>query len=160
MTQPLLEGEQQYAEDSQEVQQLRADLRELSRKLEHAELEARHTREDMARVLQRLREMTLPFLQLLRAIHGEIDAVAPVSNPPAPVAPQFDPRWEAWKQQLGVGTAPARVIDALLTHGPLNRTQLREAGELGWSSLDAATSRLKNLSLVEKVGDRWRLKPL
>jgi DNA-binding transcriptional ArsR family regulator len=88
---------------------------------------------------------------------GKFDLDATVAMT-AVAAPQFDPKWEVWKQKLGPSTAPARVIEAILGHGPLTRTQLRAAGELGWSTLDKATSRLNNLGLIEKVGDKWNLK--
>jgi len=104
--------------------------------------------------MTQLRQQMNTMQRGLGVAAGEI----PVAEVTGAVAPQFDQRWEAWKQKLGAGTAPARVIDALLTHGPLNRSQLRQAGELGWSTLDAATARLKNLSLIEKIGDRWNLK--
>lgn len=136
----------------QELETLRQQLRQLDEALRMERLKTGQ----MEVAMRELRHMTKPFYQLLKAIHGEIDAM--VKDSATVIAPQFDQKWEAWKQKLGVGTAPARVIDALLTHGPLNRSQLREAGELGWSTLDAATARLKNLSLIEKVGDRWNLK--
>jgi hypothetical protein len=140
MAQPLLSGEQEYVEPGSDlgiqIQELRDDF------------------ELMQKAMTQLRQQMNTMQRGLGVAAGEI----PVAEVAGGVAPQFDQRWEAWKQKLGAGTAPARVIDALLTHGPLNRSQLRQAGELGWSTLDAATARLKNLSLIEKVGDRWNLK--
>jgi len=108
---------------------------------------------------QAARRAVITVLNLLaqalkQVASGQMDLAEPVVS----AAPQFDPKWEAWKQKLGAGTAPARIIDAILNHGPLNRTQLRAASEAGWSTLDAATGRLKNLGLIEKVGDKWNLK--
>ena len=161
MAQPLLSGDQEYVDAvDPQVTKLEVEVRDLKRQLAHAELEARHAKEDVTKTLAKLRHMTLPFLNLLRAVHGEIDALGIMDTGLSSVsaaAPQFDPRWEAWKQKFGP-TAPSRVIDALLTHGPLSRTQLRQAAEMGWSTLDAATTRLRNLGLIEKSGDRWNLK--
>lgn len=105
-----------------------------------------------------LRRILTPLFSALKQIYGEMDDMQIAESPIA--APQFDPRWDSWKQKLGNGTAPAKVIDALLTHGFLTRTQLRPVAGIGWSTLDAATSRLKNLGLIEKNGDRWQLRAL
>ena len=164
MAQPLLNGEQEYVIDAPDphLQELEAEVRELKRKLAHAELETRHAREDIGHVLGNLQRMTKPFLDLLKAVHGEIEAAgfspAPAAAAGGVATPQFDPKWDAWKQKLGHGTAVTKVIDALLTHGPLTRNQLRTAAAIGWSTLDAATSRLKNLGLIDKANDRWSLR--
>jgi hypothetical protein len=147
---PLLEGHQEYVKDPLAEETL-GRMRDLEKRV--AELE--HDRPQIER------DAVMKLLNLLahalrHVASGQMDmSEVPTSSV---AAPQFDPRWEAWKQKLGAGTAPARVIDAILNHGPLSRTQLRAAGELGWSTLDAATARLKNLGLIEKVGDRWNLK--
>jgi hypothetical protein len=148
MPQPLLSGQQEYVEP---VSDLQNQIDALETRV--AELEANQG--------QVKRDAVLALLNLLaqslrHVASGQMDIAESV--PPQASAPQFDPQWQAWKQKLGGNTAPAKVIDALLTHGPLNRTQLRSAAELGWSTLDAATARLKNLSLIEKSGDRWNLK--
>lgn len=161
--QPLLSGEQEYVEHAApdpRIVRLETEVRDLKRKLTHAELESVHAKEDVGRMMASLRGMTLPFYNLLRAIHGEIDAMGIVEPASAstPITPQFDQAWDAWKQKLGKDTATAKVIDAILSHGPLNRNQLRVTCQVGWSTLDAATARLKNLSLIEKIGDKWDLK--
>lgn len=146
MSQLQLEGKvtQEYVEDhgSDALEQLSQRIEELEVKLSHVKRDA------VVMVLNLLAE------SLRHVASGKMD----IPEVQTATAPQFDPKWELWKQKLGGTTAPARVIQALLEHGPLNRTQLRSAAELGWSTLDAATARLKNLSLIEKVGDRWQLK--
>jgi hypothetical protein len=144
MSKPLLSGEQEYIEPGSDVDNRIDDLRQ----------EFRQFSEQVAKAMAELRKQLNTMQRGLGVAAGDI----PESEVSSSVAPQFDPRWEAWKQKLGPGTAPARVIDALLTQGPLNRTQVRQAGEMGWSTVDAALARLKNLSLIEKVGDRWNLK--
>lgn len=159
MAQPLLMGEQHYVEPTPDprVSQLEREKRELLMKVSRMEVDLTHAREEAARAVGELRRVLSPLYRSLQHVFGEMDSIGSVETPSGS-APQFDPKWEAWKQKLGAGTAPARVIDALLTHGPLNRNQLRQSSQMGWSTLDAATSRLKNLSLIEKNGDRWNLK--
>lgn len=158
MSQLQLEGEVQYGDSNdlrQQIVRLEDELGASRRELTKAKAELNAGKQ----ALEDIRNQLHPLYRSLRLLFGDIESV--IGNTPingSPSAPQFDPKWDAWKQKLGSGTAPARVIDALLTHGPMTRTQLRQAGELGWSTLDAATSRLRNLSLIEKVGDRWQLK--
>jgi hypothetical protein len=142
MAQPLLEGHQEYVDPtnySQQIQELRDDFSEYQRQVQEA--------------LTRIGQSIAVIRQGLRMAGGDEITTVPLGS-----SPQFDPKWKAWQDKLGQGTAPARVIGAILDHGPLNRSQLRQAAEMGWSTLDAATARLKNLSLIEKVGDRWNLK--
>lgn len=150
MSQPLLKGEVEY------VEAIRVDIH--SERITELEDQVASLHEKMSNVKRDAIVAVLTMLSeaMRHVASGKMD----IPEPPTAAAPQFDQRWEAWKQKLGAGTAPARVIDALLKQGPLNRTQLRQFGELGWSTLDAATSRLKNLNLIEKSGDRWILKQL
>lgn len=144
-------------EDSNTTVRVIEDLRtELKRAKQEAQ-EWRDKYEESYGQTMAIRRVLQPQFEALQKLFGMLPE-GQSNFGQQPHAPQFDQKWEAWKQKLGPGTAPARVIDALLTHGPLNRSQLRQAGELGWSTLDAATSRLKNLSLIEKSGDRWNLK--
>lgn len=144
MAQPLqLMGEQHYVEPGSDfeakIEEIRNDLNQFMQQTGAA--------------LMQLRNQVDIIRSGLSVAAGEISP-----GGVTPQAPQFDQRWEAWKQKLGAGTAPARVIDALLTHGPLNRNQLRAASEQAWSTLDASTQRLRNLGLIEKNGNRWNLK--
>jgi hypothetical protein len=154
--QPLLSGQQEYVEATVDPRVRTLDAE--NRRLDEALRLERIKTGQMEHGVRELRRQLTPLYRALQAVFGELDGmgIRDADNPPAP---QFDKKWELWKQKLGAGTAPSRVIDALLSHGPLTRTQLRQAGELGWSTLDVATSRLKNLGLIEKAGDRWNLKP-
>ncbi len=158
MGQPLLEGQTYVNDDAREVIQLTAKvarLEGLNRQLEEALRSERMVNENNSSGTRALREILTPLYRALQKVFGELDEVIET----IPVgAPQFNPQWKAWQDKLGQGTAPARVIGALLDHGPLTRAQLRQAAEMGWSTLDGATARLKNLQLIEKSGDRWNLK--
>lgn len=145
-----LEGHIQEKESS--------EIDSLASRIERVERDLANVKRDV------VRDSVIALLNIMHAAMREIASgkfdldTAPLAVAGAPIAPQFDQKWEAWKQKLGAGEAPARVIDALLNHGPLNRTQLREAAGTAWSTLDAATARLKNLGLIEKIGDKWHLK--
>ena len=155
MSLPLLEGHAEYMEDRgpDVIEKLNQRIEKLEDRIADLEQDRPQIRRDAVVAVLNL------LTQSLRHVaSGQIDIDTPVQQAASVGAPQFDPKWEAWKQKLGAGTAPSRVIEAILTHGPLSRTQLRAAGELGWSTMDAATARLKNLGLIEKVGDRWNLK--
>ena len=138
MAQPLLEGNVTEVPVDR-VQELREEFEEYQR----------HVQEALSRIVGQITTIR----QGLHIAGGDEITTVPLGS-----SPQFDPKWKAWQDKLGQGTAPARVIGAILDHGPLNRSQLRQAAEMGWSTLDAATARLKNLSLIEKIGDRWNLK--
>jgi len=141
MAQRLLNGEVEYMEDRgpDVVAKLQEEIAEYQKQVHEA--------------INRLAGQLATIRQGLRMAGGDEVTTVPLGG-----APQFDPKWAAWQQKLGASTAPSRVIAAILEHGPLNRSQLRQAAEMGWSTLDAATARLKNLSLIEKIGDRWNLK--
>jgi hypothetical protein len=154
MPQPLLsDGNIPDAEYEDVIEPWAIALGELEKRVDALEDKAANAKHDAVVTV-----LNLLGQSLKEVATGRFDLdTAPAHTP---TAPQFDPRWDAWKSKLGHGTAPARVIDSLLTHGGLTRVQLRQAGEMGWSTLDTATTRLKNLGLIEKVGDKWNLKQL
>jgi len=141
MSQPLLEGEV-YEQPRDSVQELREEFEEYQRQVQDA--------------LSRMMQSIAIIRQGLRISGGDEITTVPIGGQ---MAPQFDPKWTAWIEKFGGSSNPAsRVIQAILDHGPLSRQQLRQAIKGGWSTLDAATARLKNLQLIEKSGDRWNLK--
>ena len=104
MAQPLLNGEQEYVIDAPDphLQELEAEVRELKRKLAHAELETRHAREDIGHVLGNLQRMTKPFLDLLKAVHGEIEAAGFSPAPrPLPLPVEWPPHSSIRNGMLG-----------------------------------------------------------
>jgi DNA-binding transcriptional ArsR family regulator len=99
----------------------------------------------------------LSILQSLRAVFdgGTVDgpaiASSSVKQPPSQAA------WQMWKDRLP-GACP-KVIDALLIQ-PLTASQLIAAARTSHSSVTRALTVLRNNSLIEKDGDRIRLKKL
>src|ERR1017187_2580496 len=121
MPQPLLEGHQEYVQDRgpDVIEQLTRRIDALENRIDELEADRPTIKRDAVVIV-----LSLLTESLRHVASGKMD-IPDVSHA-AMAAPQFDPRWDAWKQKLGAGQAPARIIDALLTHGPLNRTQLRQ----------------------------------
>lgn len=140
MPQPLLEGEV-YEQPRDRVQELREEFEEYQRQVQDA--------------LSRMMQSIAIIRQGLRMGGGDEITTVPIGGQNAP---QFDPKWNAWMEKFGRDKCVSRVIQSILDHGPLSRSQLRQATKSGWSTLDEATARLKNLQLIEKSGDRWNLK--
>ena len=142
MGQPLLEGQvnEVYPQPPDRVQILREEFEDFQRQM----------REALSRILQQVAVMR----QGMSMAGGDESFTVPAGG----TAPQFDPKWTAWMEKFGKDKCVSRVIQAILDHGPLSRSQLRQATKSGWSTLDEATARLKNLQLIEKSGDRWNLK--
>lgn len=67
--------------------------------------------------------------------------------------------WEEWKQRLGGGVL-ARFIDAFLAHGELDSNQLAIITKCGRSNVATYIHRLNKVSLINKNGNRFSLKPL
>jgi hypothetical protein len=162
MAQPLLEGGVLSGSyDAAEVIQLTAKVARLeqqNRQLDEALRLERIRTQSVESAAKDLRNLLFPLFRSLRLVFGELDQMGVVETVPLGGAPQFDPKWAAWMDKFGRDKCPARVIQAILDHGPLSRSQLRQAIKAGWSTLDEATARLKNLQLIEKSGDRWNLK--
>ena len=161
MAQPLLEGSFDQRAWDNEIAGLRGEISRLTiqnRQLDEALRLERIKAQTLDAGVKDLRDLLWPLYRSLRLVFGEMDEMGIRDSVPPGTAPQFDKKWEAWKEKLGSTTAAARIIQAILDHGPLNRSQLRQATKSGWSTLDEASARLKNLQLIEKVGDRWNLK--
>jgi len=155
-----------------DLQRLEGEVRQLRRALKDAEVEAERAREDANRALSMLRRQLNPLYRALQAVFGELDAAgvgdSPLSDESSPPreggAPSQDPRvstvWTAWKERFGVGSGPARVIDALLLHGDLNVAQLKVAGQMATQTVYDSVSKLNKLGLIDKNGGRYSLKKL
>lgn len=143
----------------QEIQRLTDENRRLRRQLSDTEIARDRAVEDASRALGALRRQLSPLYRALQAVFGELDAAgvedvavpAPaVPGSPAATAPVD---WAAWKQKFGPTSAPARILQAIEEHGPLNQTQLKTAAKLGSTSVFESCKRLVNLSILEKRAD-------
>ena len=81
---------------------------------------------------------------------------APADNQGAPMPPN-DAAWQMWKNRLPPGCG--KIIDALLIQ-PLTSTQMIRVCGMAHRTVNANIAILKGNTLVEKDGDRWKLKRL
>lgn len=164
MNQQLLTGEQEYMQDRSDprIRQLEDQIRDLKHELRQAQNDAAHEKDKAGEVLGEMRRLTLPFYRLLQAIHGEIDrlGVAETSNV-ASASPTTEAKkavWDIWKQKLG--SPCARIIDALLVHGTMTRTQLCITTGIQGSNIAKPISRLYTANLLNKNGSEYSLKQI
>jgi hypothetical protein len=112
--------------------------------------------EDFKRDFELDRNKIGTLLHALRAVlNGNAEQV-PVSSTGTPM-PQSIAAWQMWKDRLP--PACVKVIDALLIQ-PLSQTQLIRAAGIAHSTVKASIAILKNNTLVEKDGGRWKLRRL
>jgi len=124
-----------HALDHQRMEQI-ADLR---KKLSAAES-----------IIANLRKILEPQFKAMQALFGELSAVS-TSGGAAHSAV-----FEQWKQKLGKG--PAKLIDILLERGECTRVQLKTLAGYGERSMVNHISRLNSNQLIEKDGDKIRLR--
>lgn len=161
--QRLLEGEVIDSPQSEEVTRLRALNRDLTRELSDALEENERLRKRVATAdapVARLREKLGPFYQLLQAIFGDIDELAPeaAATGSATVPPKNAAVWDSWKQRLGGQCG--KVIDALLLHGEMNTTQLAIAIGTRRQNVPGLIYKLNQAGLINKNANRFSLKQL
>jgi hypothetical protein len=111
--------------------------------------------------LKEIQRVTLPFYNILRAVHGELDALGITNNgasaSSAPVA--HDSRWDAIKSRLSPRLREA--VDVLLVHGRMNTTQLAAALKTSRGNCaDNIVQKLKTMGIIIKDGRDFSLKTL
>ena len=160
----LLNGEveAEYVDaPNQRLAELERENGDLRHRLQIAELEASHAKEQVTVALTRLRSMTLPFYQLLRAVHGEIDALGIEDAPQAAngsAAKTGNPKWDNWKQKMP--GRPAEMIDLLLLHENMSTKQLMAAMHCAKDTVYQAAYKLGQAGLVVNNGGRYSLKEI
>lgn len=129
------------ADFQNESAQLRAQVSELSQKLGQAN-----------GVIASLRKQLEPQYRSLQALFGDLEKVG------ANGARMHSEVWEEWKQKLGAG--PAKIIDILLDRGECTRVQLKTLSAYSRRSMQNILSSLHSNQLIEKEGDKIRLRSL
>lgn len=151
---------------AENIERLRRENRQLQKVIDDLEEQLGKQKKEIQRgqlAIQNLQAALSPVHRAMKAIFGEIEAVVPDFGVPGAQHPQHAPhgpqdaKWQPWIEKWK-GTKKAVVIQTLLEHGPLTRTQLRSATESGWSTIDAVTAQLQNLSLITKENEKWTLK--
>jgi hypothetical protein len=162
---------QRYDARDQEIQELKQTIQFQRERLAEKEGEIARLKNEkqvsLGGVLH-LRKVLNPLYQGLQQIFGEIDnmdlpvdAAASESGASSKVNPQKAAVWDSWKQKMGGNSAAARIIDALLLHSELTATQLSiHIGTSRMQTVYDAVSRLNKAGVLQKSGDRYRLKEI
>lgn len=145
-------GEGMLHEWRREKERLESEVRVARAQLEEAKAENRK----LAQSVKALRHTLGPLHTSLRALFGEIELAvgeedfqaAPAASPSGPQA-LSDPRWDSYKQNFP--GAPARIIDALLTHS-MTIAQLAKFCKMDYDTAKNAVIKLKGVGAVKQAG--------
>lgn len=88
----------------------------------------------------------------MQALFGDLESTPTSSNGHAVDASI----WEPWKAKLGKG--PAAIIDLLISRGELTRIQLKTLAGYSGRSMTNIIGSLNSNQLIEKDGDKIRLR--
>lgn len=165
MSPRLLEGVIDVAPDArdQRIASLEAEVRELRRARDDAEVEATRAREDANRALSMLRKQLSPLYRALQAVFGELDAAgvtdqSPIGGANGSAGSATDPRWDSWKNRLGPNCA--KVIDVLLLGGEMTVTGISLTAKMGKNTVYQATSKMGQAGILVRNGGKFSLKQL
>lgn len=102
-------------------------------------------------VVASIRKHLEPEFKVMQALFADLSTVS-VNGP------QHADReaWEVWKQKLGKG--PAKIIDLLLERGECTRVQLKTLAGYSERSMTNIVSALNARDLIQKEGDKIRLR--
>ena len=151
--QPALEG----TVDASEAIRLRREITGLEAELATAKDEAakyKQLSKDAVHSIRALRQMTGPWLDVLKMLHGEISRVdAEAIGESVTSAPGHGSNISTWRERISkVGGASSRILQVLLDGGgPMSYSQIQRAARSG----GATSSRLSELiarNWVQKSG--------
>lgn len=148
----LLEGN--VDQDHGEIEFLRSEVERLEGELRESRMDALKAKSDAERAVRGIRKALAPFYQSLRALFGEMDAIAPEDTGTQSAT---DPRWESWKKRMP--GKPAEFIDLLLIHGSMSVKQFMAAAHCGKDAVYATVSKLGQAGVTINNGGRYSLRP-
>ena len=105
-------------------------------------------------LIRSLRRCLEPQYDVLRMVFGDIEEVEGKNGN----AHQDSSVWEPWKQKLGAG--PSKIIDILIQRGECTRVQLKTLAGYSSRSMTNIVSALNSNELIEKDGDKIRLRQI
>ena len=168
---PLLEGEVVEPDpDESEIARLRDELRRVQGERDTLRAENIRLRQRVNQVdapAAHLRQTLEPLYQAMQALFGDLEVIDPPSATttqpgPATAAKPTDDRtsavWESWKAKLG--SAPGKIIDALMKHGEANTQQLSILTGLHRTTIPKGIYELNKAGLISKNGGRFSLKQI
>lgn len=144
-SQPQLSGPIHAVPVDDELSALREELNDL-----------RDEFEGLRKSYERDRTQWAGILSSLQASFGGGQGTPVQESGGAPM-PQSTGAWAMWKDRLPSGCG--KIIDALLIQ-PLTMTQMIRACGMAYGTIKNNMAILKNNTLVEKDGERWKLKRL
>lgn len=156
----LLEGVIEEAGDSEEIERLRDENRDLRRELSTARTDIATAKRETTLALGALRKTLGPLYSALQFVFGELDA-AGVDEAPA-ASGSANPRtmavWDAWKSRIG--GQPAQLIDAFLLHGEMTSGQIAIAIGINAKNVAHVVHKLNKAGLIQKNGGKFSLKSI
>lgn len=129
-------------------------IKELRRQL----LEMSVAQKEYGLAIASLRSQLKPLYHALQQIFGDIAAFDDPGSAGTNGDSRIDAVWRAWKEKLP--GAPAKIIDALRTHGELSTQQLAIACRIGKTTVTDSVYKLNRAGLINKAGGRFSLKQL
>jgi hypothetical protein len=164
MNQLQLNGEIDNRDET--IEELRAENRRLYEEIRQIKLQLVQSKSDNEAVLtgvQEVRNILTPLYRGLRLTFGEIDALplVPTASNGASAAAGNPKRavWDKWIEKFG-DSLQAKMIDALLSHGPMSTEQLRITMQCSGQSVINTYNRLLKHGLISKSGGKYSLKEL
>lgn len=124
-----------------ESERLRGQVAELSQKLGQANA-----------IIANLKKQLEPEYRAYQALFGDLEKIAGNGFNADSGA------WDTWKDKLGAG--PAKIISLLIERGPCTKIQLKTLAGYSRRSMDNYFSALNSNQLIEKEGDKVKLRSI
>lgn len=137
---PEVTADSMMVRDSEETL-LRSQVAELSQKLGQANV-----------IIANLKKQLEPEYRSLQALFGDLEKAS------ANGFHADSGAWDTWKERLGAG--PAKIISLLIERGPCTKVQLKTLAGYSRRSMDNYFSALNSNQLIEKEGDKVKLRSL
>lgn len=140
------------------IEQLQRENDDLRRHLRDAEAKARQANVNVAHAMGNLRKQLSPLYRALQGVFGELESIGEGDATGGDIDPRTAQVWASWKSKLG--TTCAKVIDALLTHGPMRNQALAIATGLNRNTVSNAVVTMNKAGLITKRDGQIGLKQL
>lgn len=140
------------------IDELERENRRLNSALAQALSDVRTAEARMGRAVSTLRKQLSPLYRALADVFGELDQIGDTAPPEMRASSGNAAAYEQWKQKLG--KACARVIDALLTHGPLDNKALVLATGYDRTTLPRPIAKLRQAGLLLTRDGKYVLREL
>ena len=126
--------------DLAEAQRMRAKIAELTQQLGKANA-----------IIANLKKQLEPEYRAYQALFGDLEQVDNGHFADSGA-------WDTWKEKLGAG--PAKIITLLIERGPCTKVQLKTLAGYSRRSMDNYFSALNSNQLIEREGDKIKLRAL